>query len=81
MATKGPKRSMDAGKAKREVANLRVYWEQCDLINELADAAQCNVATAVERYLDGPIREALRKLYTDKLKAFDSSKSKRSTGE
>lgn len=81
MATKRPTKGTDAGKSKREVANVRVYWEQCDLINELADAGRCSVAQAVEKYLDGPIREVLRKLYADKIKAFDASKSSRSTGE
>lgn len=81
MATNRPKKSTDAGKGKKEVANVRVYWEQCDLINELADAGRCSVAQAVEKYLDGPIREVLRKLYSDKLKSFDSTKSNRSTGE
>ncbi len=81
MAKKRPQKNTDAATGKKEVANVRVYWEQCDLINELADAGRCSVAQAVERYLDGPLREAVRKLYSDKLKSFDAEKSKRSTTE
>lgn len=43
MATKRPARSKDAVGGKKEVANVRVFWEQCDLINELADAGRCSV--------------------------------------
>lgn len=68
--------------AKREVASLRLYWEQGDMLNEIADVARCSVAAAVERYLDGPIRDALRKLYAEKAKALDSlAKSSRSASE
>lgn len=81
MATKGPKKSTDAVKVKREQSNVRLYWDQCDLINELADAARCSVADAVEKYLDGPLRDIIRKLYSDKLKSFDTAKSSRSTTE
>lgn len=81
MATKRPTKSTDAAKGKREVANVRVFWDQADLINELADAGRCSVAQAVEKYLDGPIREVLRKLYSDKLRSFDAEKSSRSKTE
>ena len=82
MATKRAQKGKDAGKVKREQSNTRLFWEQNDLLNELADLSRCSVAEAAERYLDAPLRDAIRKLYSDKLRSFESSsKSSRSTGE
>lgn len=71
MAKKRPGKSKDAVKERREVSNVRCYFEQAELINELARAAMCNVAEAVEKFLDGPIKEILRTVYADKMKRFN----------
>lgn len=54
MATKRPTKRTDAAKAKREVANVRVYWEQCDLINELADAGRNRAAIVLCPHFESP---------------------------
>ena len=72
MAKNRPIKPTDAEKSDkgREYSTFRLYAEQADLLNELASVSQLTIAKAIEKHLDGPIRDILKKLYSDKAKAF-----------
>lgn len=70
MAKQTATKARDAAES-REYSTFRCFYEQGELLNKLAKVGDCkNVAVAIEKYLDGPIRELLRKLYSDKAKEF-----------
>lgn len=67
---KKPTKGTDAGDKGREYSTFRLYAEQAELLNELASASRMTIAKAIEKYLDGPIRDILKGIYNDKAKRF-----------
>lgn len=68
----------DAGKVKREQSHIRIYYEQAELLNELADADRSSIADVVEKYLAPEVRKLIQRIYTDKAKKWSEAQEKSS---
>lgn len=70
MAKKRPEKPTEVAE-EREYSTFRCYWEHGELLNQLAKAGGCkNVAAAIAKYLEKPIRDELKRIYSEKAKEF-----------